>query len=221
MGRREVWSQAKLGGIAFLMSGALYLTKSVLDFVVGDPPSTRSEILVWRSSHEVSLAWTNEVLFAATVLLIPAVIALYRALEGSSRAWVGAGCGTIAAIIPTLFAVLMVHGRLAFPIYGITIDDPATAQLVVSLYYGGMHAVSLLLAGACVVLGLAMRRGMFGPVIGIVGVAAGAAQVAVAYPWLIAPGFILMLQSVLALWFLLIGWRLAWPPHAPVVSTVS
>jgi hypothetical protein len=218
MGKPEVSSQALLGGIAFVLSGALYLIKSVLDFLVGDPPSTGPDILVWRSSHEVALAWTSEVLFFATVLLIPGVIALYRALDGSNRAWVAFGCGTLAAIIPTLFTVLVVHGRLAFPIYGITIDDPATAAQVVSLYYGGLHAVSLLLACACVILGFAMRGGTFGPMVGIVGIAAGAAQVAVAYPWLVAPGVILILQSVFAAWLLLIGWRLAWTPRTPAVA---
>jgi hypothetical protein len=51
----------------------------------------------------------------ATAFLVPAVIALYRSLGGADRPWVGFGCGVFAAIIPTLFAVLIVHGRLAFP----------------------------------------------------------------------------------------------------------
>ena len=65
----------RLGGISFILSGTLYLSKSILDLVVGDPPSTGPEILEWRSSHELALAWTSEVLFAAAVLLVPAVIA--------------------------------------------------------------------------------------------------------------------------------------------------
>ncbi len=113
----------RLGGISFILSGTLYLIKSILDLVVGDPPSTGPEILEWRSSHELALAWTSEVLFAAAVLLVPAVIALYRSLGATDRPWVGFGCGVFATIIPTLFAVLMVHGRLAFPVYGITLDD--------------------------------------------------------------------------------------------------
>lgn len=83
---------------------------------------TGPEILEWRSSHELALAWTSEVLFAATVFLVPAVIALYRSLGGADRPSVEFGCGVCAAIIPTVFAVLMVHGRLAFPVYGITLE---------------------------------------------------------------------------------------------------
>jgi hypothetical protein len=57
-----------------------------LDLIDDDPPSTGPEILEWQSSHELALAWTSEVLFAAAVLLVPAVIALYCNL-GSSSAW--------------------------------------------------------------------------------------------------------------------------------------
>jgi hypothetical protein len=57
-----------------------------LDLIDDDPPSTGHEILEWRSSHELALAWTSEVLSAAAVLLVPAVIALYCNL-GSSSAW--------------------------------------------------------------------------------------------------------------------------------------
>jgi len=204
---------AGFGGISLVLSGGLYLIKALLDLKVGDPPSNGTEIMAWRSSHELALAWTDELLFAATVLLIPGVIALYRALEGSTRPWVGLGCGVIAAVIPLVFAVLMVHGRLAFPVYDITIDDPATARLVVSLYYGGIHAVNLLVAGAAVVLGLAMRRSTFGAGVGALGVVAGAGQLVVAYPWLVAPTLVLILQAILALWLVLMGWRLAWRPR--------
>ncbi|XAS65450.1 hypothetical protein ACOM2C_01140 [Pseudarthrobacter sp. So.54] len=117
----------------------MFLTKSALEFIAGDPPATGPEILAWRSSHEVALAWTDETFFAATVLLVPAVIALYRSLKGPDRPWAAFGCGVYAAFIPVNFALLIVHGRLAFPISGIGIDDPAAAALVVSLYYGGMH----------------------------------------------------------------------------------
>jgi hypothetical protein len=216
MHAKRALTDRRLGGISLVLSGALFLTKSILDLIAGDPPSTGPEILAWRSAHEVALAWTDEVLFAATVLLVPAVIALYRSLKGPDRPWVAFGCGVFAAVIPVNFALLIVHGRLAFPVYGIGIDDPAVAALVVSLYYGGMHAVSLLLAGAAVMLGLTMRRGMFGSGVGAVGVAAGASQIVVAYPWLVSPILVVLCQALLAAWFVLCGLRLAWYPRRPV-----
>ena len=79
------------------------------------PPARRNLVHTQRNAlpDQVDLA----------VLLVPAVIALYRSLGATDRPWVGFGCGVFATIIPTLFAVLMVHGRLAFPVYGITLDD--------------------------------------------------------------------------------------------------
>lgn len=78
-----------------------------------------------------------------------------------------------------------------------------------------MHAVSLLFAGTAVMLGLAMRRGIFGAGVGAVGVVAGAAQIVVAYPWLVAPIFVFILKAFLAAWLVLVGLRLAWFPRRP------
>lgn len=206
----------RFGGISLVLGGALFLTKSVFEFIGGDPPSTGPEIQAWRSAHELALAWADETFFAATVLLIPAVIALYRSLKGPDRPWVDFGCGVFAAVIPVNVVLLIVHGRLVFPVYGIGLDDPAVAALVVSLYSGGTHAVSLLLAGAAVMLGLSMRRNVFGSGVGAVGVMAGAAQIVVAYPWLVSPAMVLICQALLAAWFILCGLKLAWYPWRPV-----
>ena len=166
----------RFGGFSLLLAGAMFLAKSILESIAGDPPSTGQEIQVWRSSHELTLVWVDETFFAATVLLVPAVIALYRGLRGPDRPWVDFGCGVFAAVIPVNVVLLIVHGRLVFPVFGIALEEPALAALVVSLYAGGTHAVSLLLAGAAVMLGLAMRRTVFGPGAGVVGFIAGAAN---------------------------------------------
>jgi hypothetical protein len=56
----------RLGGTSFILSGTLYLTKSILDLVVGDPPSTGPEIFEWRSSNELALAWTSDLRFGSS-----------------------------------------------------------------------------------------------------------------------------------------------------------
>jgi hypothetical protein len=155
----------------------------------------------------LTLVWADETFFAATVLLVPAVIALYRSLKGPDRPWVDFGCGVFAAVIPVNVVLLIVHGRLVFP------SSASASRIRPSPRWwcpstGGTHAVSLLLAGAAVMLGLAMRRGMFGPGVGAVGVLAGAAQIVVAYPWLVSPVIVLICQALLAAWFILCGLRL-------------
>jgi hypothetical protein len=221
MQAKRALTHRRFGGIALVLGGAMFLTTSFLESIAGDPPSTGPEIQAWRSSHELTLAWAVETFFAATVLMVPAVIALYRSLKVPDRPWVDFGCGILAAVIPVNVVLLIVHGRLVFPVFGIGLEDPAVAALVVSLYYGGTHAVSLLLAGAAVMLGLAMRTTVFGPGVGTVGVVAGAAQIVVAYPWLVSPVIILMCQALFAAWFFLCGLRLVWYPWRPVPDRES
>jgi hypothetical protein len=201
----------RLGGIASVASGALFLLKSVLDLVVGDPPSESARLPSWTASHRVALSLTNEVLFFAVVLLIPVIFALYRRLNGSGRPWVGFGCGILALAVTIVVALVFVHGRLVYPVYGIDLDEPAALALVVSLYYGGMHEVVLLVGAALVLLGLSMR-GAFGRAAAVLGVVAGAAQLAGAFPWLVGPLPAAIVQAMFALWLVLVGLRLVRPP---------
>jgi hypothetical protein len=55
--------------------------------------------------------------------------------------------------------MLIIHGRLVYPIYGMRVDTPEAAALVVMVFYGGLHAIYLLLALAIIILSLAMKRG--------------------------------------------------------------
>jgi hypothetical protein len=182
---------------ALMVSGALFLVKSVLDLVVGDPPRTAAELLAWKATHQVSLAWANEVLVFAAVLLIPGVLALYRSLGGQGRPWAGFGCGIMAATVPALLTVAMVQGRLVYPVYDLNITDPADLALVVTLCVGGAHEVSVLLAGALIILGVVMGRSvLFGTAVGALGVTAGVAQLAGSYPWLIGPSLAWITQAL-------------------------
>ncbi|MEV0661318.1 hypothetical protein ACIBI3_08830 [Actinomadura luteofluorescens] len=202
----------RLAGISSAASGALFLLKSVLDLLVGDPPSESARLLPWIASHRLSLSLTNEVLFFAAVLLVPVVFALYRSLDGSGRSWVGFGCGILALAVAIVLVLVFVHGRLVYPVYGIDVDEPATVALVVSLYYGGMHEVALLLGAALVMLGLSMRGGVFGRAAAVFGVIAGTAQLAGAFPWLVGPLLTSIIQAMFALWLVLVGLRLVRSP---------
>jgi hypothetical protein len=203
-----------------MTSGALFLIKSVLDLVVGDPPSKDAQLLTWLTSHQLPLALTNEILFFAALLLIPAVLALYRNLDGSDEPWVAFGGGVLAMAIPIMLVLAIVHGRLTYPVYGITLDDSATVALIVSLYYGGAHEVTLLLGVALIIIGLTMRRGTLGRPTAAFGVAAGAFQIAGAYPWLIGPLLASITQAMFAAWLVLIGLRLTRSPRT-VTSPAS
>ena len=83
--------------------------------------------------------------------------------------------------------MLVFHGRLVYPIYGTRVDTPEAAALVVMVFYGGLHAIYLLLAVATIVLSLAMRRGADAKGIAYLGFATAALDIIGSYPWAIGP----------------------------------
>jgi hypothetical protein len=198
-----------LEGASLTGSGVLFLAKAAFDLRVGDPPSGGAELLDWRSAERFSLAMTNEIMFFAVVLLIPGVIGLYSSLAGfdpRNAAW---GSGLIAVVIPVMMALTIIHGRLAYPVYDIKLEDPAVTQLVVSIYYGGQHAVGLLFCVATILLAVAMRNTPYGTAIVVLGLATGIGDFVGAYPWLIGPGPAAASGVLFAGWFIAVGVRLA------------
>lgn len=196
-------------GVSLVLSGALFFIKAIFDAKVGEPPSAAAELVAWRSAEESSLAMTNEVQFFAIVLLIPGAIGLYSSLAGFHPRKAAWGCGLVAAIIPVMMALTIVHGRLAFPVYGIDLKDPASTQLVVSLYYGGQHAVGLLFGVATIILALAMRNTPYGRAIVAAGLVVAIVDFVGAYPWLIGLGLTSVSEMLFAAWFIAVGARLA------------
>ena len=200
---------SKLGGVAFIVSGALFFAHYVLEVMSGPPPSTGAEIVAWVDANRFVLSLVSEVLFFATISLVPAVIALYLRLASVERRLSATGCGIIAVVVPVLAVLLIVHGRLVYPVYGLQVRDPVLAEFVIALFYGGLHAVGLLMAVATFVLSLAMRRAPFrGPVVAL-GYATAVGDVVGAYPDLINPVVLFACQLLFSSWFVAVGWKLS------------
>ena len=204
----ELKGLSRFGGAAFVMSGVLFLTQAVLDLMAGPPPSTGAEIAVWVGAHRLALSLVSEVLFFAAIALVPAVIALYLRLAGVEKTLAATGCGIIAVVIPVLCVLLIVHGRLVYPVYGLHISDTAVYELVVAVFYGGLHAVGLLMAVATFVLSLAMRRTGFSAPVAWLGFATAVGDIVGAYPYLIRPVVLFGCQLLFAAWFVAVGWTL-------------
>jgi hypothetical protein len=204
----------KFGGTALVLSGILFVALAFLDFRAGPPPSTGSGILLWRDSHALILDFVSELLFFATVLLVPGTIAVYESLADVDWAKAATGCGIIAATIPVMAVMLVVHGRLIYPIYGMRIESPDAAALTIMIFYGGVHAVYLLLAVATVVLSLAMKRGTYAKSVAYMGFAVAALDVVGSYPWAIGPVLTLICELSFAGWFVAVGSQLLRTPRA-------
>jgi hypothetical protein len=198
----------KFGGAAFIASGILFLLRDILDLVAGPPPSGGQEILAWIGSGDFVLAMANEILFVAAVSLVPAVIALYHSLAPIDKVKASVGCGILAMVIPVIAVLDIVHGRLVFPVYGIRVSTPMAAELVVGLFYGGLHATLILLGVATFILSLAMRRGIYGKPIAYLGMITAILDVVASYSYAIGPMLTLVCQVFFAAWFVAVGWRL-------------
>ena len=191
-----------------MTSGILFLVLALLDLRAGPPPSNGADILLWRDSQALVLDFVSELLFIATVLLIPGTIALFEDLVRVDGTKATSGCGIIAATIPVMAVILIVHGRLVYPIYGMRIATPDAAALVVMLFYGGLHAIYLLLAVATIVLSLVMKRGADAKWIAYFGFATGLLDIIGSYPWAIGPVLTLVCELSFGGWFVAVGSQL-------------
>lgn len=198
----------KFGGGALAASGVLFVVLAFLDFRTSPPPSSGAEILLWRDAHALVLDFVSESFFFATVLLVPGTIALYQNLVDVDRTKAAAGCGIIAATIPVMAVVLVFHGRLVYPIYGMRVETPEAAALVVMVFYGGLHAIYLLLAVATIFLSLAMRRGAYTKRIAYLGFVTAALDIIGSYPWAIGSVLTFVCELSFAGWFVAVGSQL-------------
>ena len=194
-----------LGGASFVVSGGLLLAKNVLEILAGFPPPGGPELVTWAVSHHALFASAVEVFFFAVVFLIPATVALYESLAASHRCSAVVGCGIIAATIPVLFMLITVEGRLAYPVFHIELRSQQAVELIVSLYFGGLHAVALVFVIATGVLSLAMRGRPHGAWIVVLGIASAASNVIGAYPWAVGLALWLLLDVLFSAWLVLVG----------------
>jgi len=195
----------------------LFLAKAVLDLKVGEPPTSGHAILAWASAEKVSISLINEILVIAAVLLVPGLIGVYASLTRFDRMKAATGCGIVAVLIPVIVMIAIVHGRLEYPVYDIDLKDPSGMQLVVSLYYGGEHAVMLLFGVATIVLSLAMRNTPYGRLLVYLGLTTGVVDIIGSYPWLIGPALTVVSELLFAVWFIAVGGVLTaarWPEPA-------
>jgi hypothetical protein len=199
----------RIEGAALAASGALFLAKAFFDLGVGEPPAGGRKIVEWASAEKFSISMTNEILIIASVLLVPGLIGLYASLVGFDRRKTATGCGIVAVLIPVIVAIAIVHGRLVYPVYDIDLKDPSVIQLVASTYYGGEHAVVLLLGVATILLSLAMRNTPYGNPIVYLGLVTGVLDIIGSYPWLIGSALTFASELLLALWFIAVGGALA------------
>ena len=195
----------KFGAISFILSGVLFTTYFIVTSFVPIAPFDAVTGINWINEWRLFIAIADELLFFATVFLLPSICIFANLFKANQYPFVLAGCTIIQfLVIPIFILIVLLQGRLAYPVYNyhLSID---IIIFIVSLSIGAMHASSILLAISIVLLCLSLRKGLLGSLPVFIGVIASFGQLLSAYPWLIASIVNLLCQLLFPIWLVLIG----------------
>ncbi|MEC0167986.1 hypothetical protein [Paenibacillus graminis] len=140
----------RFGGIALILSGILFLAQYLFLLPMPSPPLTDAELMAWLQNWRFNLSMADDLLFFAALLLIPSIVALYRLLVIVEPVKASLGCGLLAVVIPVHLFLVIILGRLVYPVYGLELSRDIY-KLVLSIYHGGIHSVALILGAAAIV----------------------------------------------------------------------
>jgi len=169
---------------AFIVAAAV-ITIAMLTLVLGPVPQSPLELRAWSEAARIPLALLNETVVIGAGFLVPVVLVLWRVWAARDRAAIAIGLALLAAAVPLIWTVGLVQGRLAYPIGALEITDPAGLVLITTLWLGGAHLVSLVLATAFACLGCALGRSRTLRWLGVFACAAAASQLLLAYSWML------------------------------------
>jgi hypothetical protein len=195
---------SRFGGLTSILAGVLFFVANLIMLSLPTLPSAETDFLKWISENRTSLAIHNETLFFAAISLIPSLFVLYKLLRNHNTISSVMGLGLMALVIPVLAVLDIVEGRLVYPVYDIGLSLDAL-KLVLSVYYGGMHAVSLILGASILFISFVLRDTIFPKYHWYLGLITGVFQFLGAYPWRIGFVFNLIAIFTFSLWLVLNG----------------
>jgi hypothetical protein len=195
------------GGVALVVGGILLFGALLAIALLPAPPAALSGVVRWVKEHSVPLSLSDELMFFAIVLLTPALVILLRTLQPLRPVSSLIGCTSLLMAMAILGLMVVIVGRLVYPVFGIALSDDSTA-LIVSMLYGALHTFLLFVAAGLIALGFALWRGGVWRQLAVGSFAAGILQVLGAFPWLTPPWLSVMTTAALALWMVAVGLRL-------------
>ena len=197
----------KFGGITLIISGVLFFCQYLFVLPMPSPPLADADLMTWLLEWRFNIAMADELFFFATLFLIPSIVALYRILVKVDKIKTLLGCGLLAVIIPINSFLDIIVGRLVYPVYDIELS-PDIYKLVLSIYYGGMHSVAIILSVATIILCFVIRRSVIGKFAANFGFVVGMLDFIGAYPWLIGTAMVFVSQLFFSAWFVILGVRM-------------
>lgn len=149
----------------------------------------------------------DELFFFATLFLVPSIAVLYQILVKVDKIKTLIGCGLFVVIIPINILLDSILGRLVYPVYNIEFS-PDIYKLILSIYYGGMHSVAIIMSVATIILCFVIRRSVIGKPAANFGFLVGIFDFISAYPWLIGTALTFTSQLCFSAWFVILGIRM-------------
>ncbi len=196
-----------IGGIAWIISGILFLVQNLFLLPLQGPPALEADLLVWLEKWRFNISMADEVLLFAALFLIPAIFSLYQLLVHADKVKAIMVCGLLASSIPIFIFLDIILGRLVYPVYNLELSADIY-KLVLSIYYGGMHLVAIVFSIATVLLSFAIRKSEHGKAIAYFGFAVAVADLISAFPWITGSVIAFASQLLFSAWFVLIGVRI-------------
>ncbi|MEV0646422.1 hypothetical protein AB0I28_14285 [Phytomonospora sp. NPDC050363] len=186
-----------LTAVGALLTGGALLFLSL----VPDVPSEVSEITAWVDSGKSLLSLSDELLFFAIVCWGAGARGLFGAQKVERSARINVGLTALAVALVALVVLLLVVGRLVYPVFGIHLS-PEVLALLVSSTFGAVHLALLGFAVAAVALSWSTRSGLLGRIVGIV---AAVVFIVGSFPWLIPSWWNALVAVLLAAWGVFLG----------------
>jgi hypothetical protein len=197
----------KFGGITFIIAGILFFVQYLFFLPLPSPPLVDKELITWLTRWRFNISMADEVLLFAALFLIPSIVALYQSLVKGDKIKALVGCGILALTIPIYVFLDIILGRLVYPVYNLEFS-PDIYKLILSIYYGGMHMIAILLCLATTILCFAIRKSAIGKPAANIGFIVAIFDLIGAFPWLIGNVVVFISQLLFSAWFIFLGIRL-------------
>ncbi|MFD2768096.1 hypothetical protein [Micromonospora eburnea] len=180
-----------------LLAGVALLLLSLLPGV----PSEAADMTAWVDSGKSLLSWGDELLFFAIVSWGAGARGLFGARRADRSARINIGVTALAVALVALLVLLLVVGRLVYPVFGIHLS-PDVLALLISSMFGALHLALLGFAVAAVMLTWSTSSGPRGRAVGI---AAAVVFIVGSFPWLTPSWWNTLVAVLLAAWGIFLG----------------
>lgn len=218
MNNKKIRGTNFAGGLVLILGGILLYCAQLIVAFLPRPPAAQALLTQWTRHNALQLSVSNELFFFAILCLIPAIIVLYQTIKPRHTISMLAGCGNFLLAVTLLSMLVVIEGRLVYPVYELALTTDSI-NLIVIVFFGGLHTVSLMFGLALIMIGFAMRHSINGPLLRSISYVVGLLQIFGGYPWLTPLWFNIVAITGLWIWTLTVGLWLVRGAHQVIAQS--